>query len=336
MHINEPQLLVGVSAGINSIHTIIVRQEAEGMLRLMGEHRNRKVRQSLDETLLVHRVRESIEQAIEEAQVDREDILAIGVSAPGQIDIANGTILFSPLFEVRENPFPFAQKLYDCFAVPHITVMNNDDAPGIGEQRIGEGKGIKHLVYLRLGYTIGAGIIIDSKLYTGANNLAGTFGHMMVDRNGPLCICGHKGCLEALVSRQAITRTLHQRCNNGEETILADRLNSQLPDINSAVLADAVDQGDALTCQVLEEAAEVLGLGIANVINFLNPDRVILGGDMSDEIDLFFEKTVESALRMSLPASKKEVSIVRGRLRTTAGAYGAAVFAKERMMQKQL
>ena len=101
------------------------------------------------------------------------------------------------------------------------------------------------------------------------------------------------------------------------------------------MIAEAIDQEDPLTCQVVEEAAEVLGIGIANVINFLNPHRVILGGDVIDEIDLFFEKAVESAQKRSLHASIRNVSIVRGQLGSTAGAYGAAVFAKEHLLQER-
>src|SRR5437899_4039239 len=91
MSIHTPQLLVGVIAGTNSIHTIIIRQEAEGRLRLMGEHRNRKVMQNLDEDLLIQRIKGSIELAIKEAEVDLDDILTIGVATPGQIDITHGT-----------------------------------------------------------------------------------------------------------------------------------------------------------------------------------------------------------------------------------------------------
>lgn len=333
MRTNVPQLLVGVTAGTNSVHTLIIRSEAEGTLRVMGEDRLREVRQNLDGNGYVQRVKESIERAIKDAEVEQEDILAIGVATPGQVDIDHGAVLFSPLFNVGATPFPLAQKLRDFFVVPHITIMNNDDAPGIGEQRIGEGKGIKDLVYLRIGYTIGAGIIMNGQLYTGAANLAGAFGHMTVDRNGPVCEkCGNRGCLEVLVSRAAVTETLLRRHRSGARTFLADLLKRENPDINSAILADAVDQEDSLTCQVLEEAAEILGAGIANVINLLNPERVILGGDMSDEIDLFFAKAVESSWQKSLPASRKGVSIVHGRLRTTAGVYGAAIFAKEHIL----
>jgi glucokinase len=112
--------------------------------------------------------------------------------------------------------------------------------------------------------------------------------------------------------------------------MLAKRLGEQLLDINSAVLAEAIDEEDTLTCQVVEKAAEVLGIGIANLIDFMNPHKVILGGDVIDEIDLFFEKAKASANKTSLVSSSEGVSIVRGRLGTTAGAYGAVVFAKER------
>src|SRR5437763_1662539 len=135
----EPELLVGVSAGLHSMHTLIVREEADGRLRLMGEHRDRKVVSEYDETNLVKRVYESIERAIGNARVNPAEILAIGVAAPGQIDINNGAVLFSPLFHVQDEPFPFVATLHDYFDVHHIALISNDDAPGIGEHRIGVG-----------------------------------------------------------------------------------------------------------------------------------------------------------------------------------------------------
>jgi len=280
-------------------------------------------------------VHESIEKAIEDAQVSPADILAIGVASPGQIDIDNGTVLFSPLFTVKEDPFPFVARLREFLDVHHITLISNDDAQGFGEQRIGLGKGIENLIYLRVGYNIGASIIIDEKLYTGADNLAGAFGHMVVDLNGPECSCGNRGCLDAIVSRATMEKKLLQRYRDGEATTLESRLNKEPLDINSAVIADAIDREDPLTCQVVEEAAEVLGIGIANIINFLNPHAVILGGDVIDEIDLFFEKAVEIAQKRSLHASLRNVSIVRGTFGAAAAAYGAAVFAKEHLLQKR-
>jgi glucokinase len=329
----KSQLLVGVNVGMHSMQTMILREEANGAFRLMGEHRDRQVIQENDEPQLVERVRNSIESAIKDAQVNLDDILTIGIAFPGQIDIDNGLVLFSPIFNLHEQPFPFVEGLRSFFQDYHIILMNNDDAYGIGEQRLGMGKDINDFVYLRIGYSIGSSIIIDSKLYTGAENLAGVFNHMVVDFKGALCSCGNRGCLEVFVSRAAIEKKLYDSFTNGRATILAEDLRKKPLDINAAVIAEAIDQEDSLTRQIVEEAADILGIGIANIINFLNPDRIILSGDVIDEIDLFFEKAVESAKKRALYASKRNVSIVRGKLGTTAGAYGAAVFAKSRLPQ---
>ncbi len=329
----EPQLMVGVLAGLNSVHTIIVREEVSGALRLMGEHRNRKVIEKPDETILLTRMQGSIEEAIKDAQVSPDDILTIGVALPGQIDSDEGVILFSPLFNLSEYPFPFVKALQESFGDYHITLINNDEAHGIGEQQIGVGKDVKDLVYLRIGYNIGSSIIIDGDLYRGADNLAGAFGHMVVDLKGPECSCGNRGCLDVLVSRAAMQRELLERYRAGEKTVLAEELEKNPLDINAAFIYDAIDQEDILTQEVVEKTAEVLGTGIANIINFLNPHRIILGGDVIDEVDLFFEKAVESARRKSLHTNRRNVSIMRGMLGTTAGAYGAAVYAKQRFDQ---
>ena len=204
----EPQLLMGLSVSFNSIHTIIVREEADGRLRLMGEYRNRRFVEKPDEMILMHRMQESIEKAIEDAQVSKTDILAIGVAAPGQIDIDNGVILFSPYFHIQEHPFPLVAALREYIDTQFITLISNDDAHGIGEQRIGEGQQFNDIVYFRIGHNIGASIIVDGQLYIGADNLAGAFGHMTIDLHGPECYCGNKGCIETFVSRAAIEKKL--------------------------------------------------------------------------------------------------------------------------------
>src|SRR5205823_4579785 len=132
-----------------------------------------------------------------------------------------------------------------------------------------------------------------------------------IDPKGPLCeVCGNNGCLEKLASRRAMESILLQRYKEGETTVLAEKLSKEPLDINSAFIANAIDQEDALTCQVVEDAAEMLGIAITNVINFLNPRTIILGGDVVNEIDLYFEKAVETAKKRSLYANIRSVSIV--------------------------
>jgi glucokinase len=325
-----PQLLVGVNARLDRVHTIIVREEANEGLRLMGEHRLHGIIREPDQNILVERIRNSIREAIDDAQVSPSDLLAIGIAASGQVDQDNGVILFTPLLGLSN--VPLAGLLQEEFAC-HIVLVNDVGAQGIGEQKIGAGKHIQQLAYLHVGYGIGSSIIINGELYTGANNLAGEFGHTTIDLHGPLCTCGNTGCLEMISSRFAIGRRLQQLYQEGHATLLSSLTDfSQEPlDVGVTSIAEAIDQDDALTIQVVEEAADVFGAGIANVINFLNPHTIILGGDVIDELDLYFEHAVAAARKRCLGTHLKHISIVRGMLGTTAGAYGAAVYAKQHL-----
>ncbi|HVB73505.1 MAG TPA: ROK family protein [Ktedonobacteraceae bacterium] len=166
--------------------------------------------------------------------------------------------------------------------------------------------------------------------------LAGEFGHMTIEFDGIPCLCGSTGCLEAYASRNAMSKNIQKLHKQGEYTILANLtdLTQEPIDLSASIIEEAIDHEDALTMRVVEESATVFGAGIANIINFLNPHAVILGGDVFDEIDLYFERAIAASKKWLLPDSAKRASIVRGELGTTAGAYGAAVFAKQQLTQR--
>ena len=341
MQAEGPQLLVGVNAGLDNLHTIIVREEAGGGLRFIGEHRDRKVVFKGESVDLVERVEQSIQEAIRDAQVSQSDLLAIGVALPGSVDSEHRRILFLPRLNMRD--IPIASLLGEHFAA-HITLINDAAAQGLGERKIGAGKESKHMVYLYVSYGIGASIFIDGHLYAGADGLTGEFGHTTInpDKDAPECECGNRGCLEAIASRSAMDKRLRALYEdkkatnqNGEITTLAKELAKASQSISSASIADAIYEEDALAIQVVEEAADSFGIGIANVVNFLNPRTIIVGGDVIDEIDLYFERAIASARKRALSDYMENVSIDRAMLGTTAGAYGAAVFAKEHLERVQ-
>ena len=325
----KSQLLVGVSVGVNRLHTIIVREEANGYLRLMGEHRDRDKIHQGDQASLVDTILESILEASRDAQVSQDSFLSIGIALPGQIDATNETLLFAPNLRIRDAALVAAlEKSYHC----PISLINDVAAQGIGEQKIGAGKRLKHIVYLYVSYGIGSSIVIDGKLYIGADNLAGEFGHTAVCFDGPECSCGKTGCLEAFSSRRAMAKALRTACEQKRETIINIHDFSEEPlDLGNARIVQAIEQEDALTIQVVEDAGTIFGIGIATAINFLNPNVVVLGGDVVDEIDLFFERAVASARARSLSDNLKNVAIVRSALGTTAIAYGAAVFSNQNL-----
>jgi glucokinase len=330
----EPNLLVGVNAGIDRLHTIIVQEDSHGGLQLIGEHRSWDVIQKEDPASVIERIRKSIVEAIRDARVDPTDLLTIGISSPGQIDNVNGILLYSTNFNVRNVRFAEPlRKDFDC----HIAVINDVDAQAVGEHKLGAGKQFEHIIYLFVSYGIGSGNIIDGKLYTGGDGLAGEFGHMTINFDGVPCLCGSVGCLEAYSSRYAMGKKIQTLQNQGQETVLANLadLSEEALDLSASIIEEAIDHEDPLTIRVVEEAADVFGVAIANLINFLNPHAVILGGDVIDEIDLYFERAVESTKKWVLKDSANNVSIVRGALGTTAGAYGAAVFGKQHFEQRK-
>ncbi|SRR6266567_948797 len=322
-------LLAGVNVGINRLHTIIVQEEAHGGLKPLGEYRSRGTMPKGDKDALAQIIRQSILEATRDAYSDPDDLLTIGVALPGQVDFDNETLLFAPNLDVRN--MPLVMMLKEHFPHSSIALINDVCSQGIGEQRIGAGKNVKDLVYLFVSYGIGSSIIINEKLYTGAENLAGEFGHIAVCYDGPRCSCGKNGCLEAFSSRRAIIEAIQEEQKAGAETILSNMINlSEKPlDLSAALIAEAIDQDDALTIEVVKKAAHVFGIGIASIINLINPRMIVLGGDVIDNIDLFFEQAKASAKERCLSNNGEKTTILRGELGTTAGAYGAAVFAKE-------
>lgn len=321
-----PQLLVGVRAGLERVHTIIVHEKTDGTLHLLGENRSRAFVQEADQALLYERVRQSILEAVEDAQVNMEDIFTIGVASPGQVDLDSGTILFSTRFNLKN--VPLAAELQRYFNCP-VSLINIVDAQAMGERHQGIGKNVNNLFYAHIAHYIGASIIIDGKIYLGNDHLRNEFGHVIVKPDGPSCLCGHSGCLEKFSSGLAIEEKLRSRIADGQTTVLDSFLAKVPSDLNGDRIAEAINQEDALTIEVVVEAAEIFGIAVANVINFLNPQMIVLSGDLVDEVDLFFDTAVASAKRRTLYSHARNVKIVQGILGTTAGAYGAALYAKQ-------
>ena len=135
-----------------------------------------------------------------------------------------------------------------------------------------------------LGTGIGGGIILDGKLFSGFGGTAGEIGHMVIEVGGPKCGCGNRGCFEALASRTAIFRRLSEAVADGKKTILTELLGDDLADLRSGDLRKAIKKGDKFVEQIIEEAAEYTGIAVANLINILNPEVVVLGGGVIEAL----------------------------------------------------
>jgi glucokinase len=180
-----------------------------------------------------------------------------------------------------------------------------------------------------LGTGIGGAMVLNGEPYSGFNRTAGEVGHMVLDVNGPKCSCGNNGCFEALASRSAIFRKIQTAVKEGQKTLLTDMLGPGLQDLLSGYLRKAIRRGDKFVDRIVEEAAEYTGIAVANLINILNPEVVVLGGGVIEALaDEMMSIIVETAMDYAMPGTTKGIEIIASKLGDDAGITGAAVLAR--------
>jgi len=252
-------------------------------------------------------------------------IAAVGIGAAGQIDRKHGVVVDAPNLGVKD--MPMAEILGKQFGKP-VGVGNDVEVAALGEYLYGSGRGYSTFAVMFVGTGIGGGIVQDSRLYAGLTGTAGEVGHMTIQAGGRICPCGSRGCLEAYASRTAITTAIMAEIHHGRSSILAEDAEHQLKEgetiIRSGLLAHALNQGDALVTEIVTEAADFLGYGLASVMNFYNPECIIVGGGVIEAIDLLFERAVHRARITALADPGHKTKIMRAKLGDFSGVVGAA------------
>jgi glucokinase len=284
-----------------------------------------------DAQALMERIYSGIDDAIEDAGLKKKsDLAGIGVGIAGQIDTAKGILLGAPNLSQATVDLPIAGMLEERYKVP-AALLNDVQVAAIGEGKFGAGKDCDNFFCVFVGTGVGGAIVRDGKLYTGATGTAGEVGHLIIHANGRHCGCGGRGHLEAYASRTAIARTILGELKRGRTSVLT-KLEGSLASgdgdggaLRSGLLAKAMRENDALVTETLTEAGTDLGLGLASVINLINPASIIMGGGVIEAVDYLFEVAAQRALRESLPTPAKRTEIVRAKLGDNAGIVGAAI-----------
>lgn len=287
-----------------------------------------------DSAAILERITGVADAAIEAAKLNPKQLLGIGVGAAGQVDSDAGVLLGTPNLSQAVVNLPIAAALRKRYGVP-AALRNDVQVAAAGEQAFGAGKGISEFVCCFVGTGIGGAVVTGGKLVTGASGSAGEIGHIVVDSGGRICGCGGRGHLESYASRTAITFSLMGDLKRGRESILrelAPELSSAAmwPEsgaVRSRVLQQALETGDPLVTETISEAGRYLGIGLASVINLLNPRRIILGGGVIEAADMLFDIAVEYARREALAAPGRSVEFVKAGLGDHAGVVGAAIVA---------
>ncbi len=210
-----------------------------------------------------------------ELGTQREAILGAGVAVGGPLDSATGTVYSPPNLPLWK-AVPVKAFFERSLGLP-VRVDNDANANALAEWKLGAGRGASNLIFMTYGTGIGAGLILNGNLLRGANDLAGEVGHQTILMNGPKCGCGKRGCLEALASGPAIARLARESMMYGRHKRVLALAGGKPGDIEAFHVVEAAKEGDPFAVQILEEAGTYLGVGLANLIQILNPEKIILG-----------------------------------------------------------
>lgn len=320
---------IGVDFGGTKVLAAVV-DTAKG--KVLGEY---KIATSAFDTgeALMDRIYEVVDGALADAKVDIKDCAGIGVGIAGQVDAKRGLLIGTANLSRSVVDLPMAKLLKDKFGVPAV-LRNDVQIAAVGENRFGAGKNCDDFLCVFIGTGIGGAIVKNGEILPGFSGNAGEIGHTTIEAHGRVCGCGARGHLEAYASRTAITKVILGELRRGRESKVTELMPGIDPTdatiaIKSGVLKKAVKAKDVVVTETIIEAGKYIGLGLASMVNFVNPQRIVLGGGVIDSVDLLFETAEYWTRHEALPYAGKMVEIRKAELGDYSGVIGAAVIAAE-------
>ena len=263
-----------------------------------------------------------INRFINSRSVDRSAILAVNVNISGRVNPMMGYSYSRYNFE----EMPLSEVLSEKLGL-RVCIENDTRAMTYGEYIYGDCSKIDNLIFLKLSWGIGLGIIIDGKIYYGKSGFAGEIGHMVTYDNEIICHCGKKGCLETEASGRALVRKLIERLEAGANSLIADRYRENKT-ITLDDIFEAIDSEDLLCIELVEDMGRELGRWLAGIINIFNPEKVILGGALSAVGDYILQPVMTAVRRYSLNLVNKDTKIVISQLGDQSGLIGSCATAR--------
>jgi glucokinase len=264
-------------------------------------------------------------EAVEEVRAALGGAGAVGFGIPALVDAQTGiavSCVHLPLDGV-----PFRELMTERLGVP-VQVDNDVNLALLGEARAGAARGARNAVMLTIGTGIGGAILIDGRLYRGADGAAGELGHVTVDLDGPPCTCPNRGCLETFVSGPALARE-GERAGREEPESALGRVIARGVAVTGELVTDLAQRGDPQATAVVTAVGERLGAGLVGIVNSFNPEVVVVGGGVSRAGDLLLDPARRIVAERALRPSSTTARIVRASLGEEAGVVGAALLARD-------
>lgn len=316
--------VIGIDLGGTNIKSAIFNTEFQTICE-----RSDPTEAAKGPTHVMSKIIEIIQEMMSLEGIDQSSIKCMGMGIPGLLNPDEGISLFSPNFPDWEN-IHVVNEMKRYFDFP-VFIDNDVRVNMYGEWRFGAGAGYKNLVMITLGTGLGSGIINDGKVLYGTTSSAGEIGHMNMYREGRPCRCGSSGCLGRYVSAIGMVRTFAEKLEEERSSILLEWVGNDVPAITAKMISEAYDLGDELAIEVMHDTGRILGFGLSNVINLLNPQLIIVGGGMSAAGDRLLNSVRDTVAKHALKLSCNACKIEQAKLGGQAGMIGAAAYANSKM-----
>jgi glucokinase len=269
---------------------------------------------------VIDRMIETLDHAADEAGSRLADLRAVGIASPGALDLVTGLVQEAPQLP-GWNGVPLVEIMSKRLRVP-VQLENDANAAALGENRFGAGRGTRFMIYHTISTGVGGGIIIDGKVYHGVSGSAGELGHMTVWFNGPRCLCGERGHLEAIASGTGLAWRAKELVDSGEAPGLA-RILREKGELDADEIADAARAGDEHARRLFDEAGLYLGIALANHVNIFNPEMLVLGGGVvTGAGDLFLDHAERIMRQLARKEPLRYVRLERAALGDRSGPLG--------------
>jgi glucokinase len=268
-------------------------------------------------------------EALEEAGLELSDLAGVGVGSPGSVDDKKGTVAGAMNLSEWSGSFNLRRGLEKDLGVP-VALGNDVDLATDAEFEIGAARQFDSLLGVFWGTGVGGGLILDGKPWVGRKT-AGEIGHMVVRLNGAHCPCGRRGCMEAYAGRGAMEARARKRVHQGEKTALFKIMEERGRDrLSSGIWERALARDDHMAIDLLEEAVEALGAGVASAVNLLDPEAVVIGGGLGIRLGEPWVERIREAMLPHLFVDDDPPPVLLAELGDLGGAHGGALLAARR------
>jgi glucokinase-like ROK family protein len=296
-----PGRIVGAVTDMNA--HVLCQQE-----RMLADH------ETADE--IVEALIQMTHALLAQAAVDIDDVLGIGIVLPGIVDPETGVSVWPSFFNWIN--VPMKQILEDSLGV-QVFIDNDANAAALAEKWYGAGRDYADLVCVTVGAGVGAGLIVGGRLYRGGASGAGEIGHMTIDEEGPQCICGNRGCLEAMVSDKALVRQAVERLaesgGSAPGSMVLQLAGGDESKITREIIVEAAKAGDEMAQVLVRQAGTHIGTGLANLVNILNPEAIIVGGEAAAQAgDLLLEPIRRTVKERAFAVLSEKTEILPAKL----------------------